>query len=85
MSTADTRRVLERVEATVASYMDWVSAQPRLARFMYKARAAVAAGPSHDELSARNKNRHRVLLRGSRKASSAARSACCRARPTWRF
>jgi AcrR family transcriptional regulator len=52
----------EAVEATVVSYMEWVSAQPRLARFMYKARAVVTAGPAHDDLAARNKARHRELL-----------------------
>ncbi len=52
----------EAVEAAVRSYLEWITAQPRLARFMYRARAAVAAGPRSDELAERNKARHRLLV-----------------------
>jgi AcrR family transcriptional regulator len=52
----------EVVEASVRGYLEWVSAQPRLARFMFRARAAVAAGPSADALASRNKARYRVLF-----------------------
>ena len=52
----------EAVEAAVRGYLEWITAQPRLARFMYRARAAVAAGPRGDELVARNKTRHKVLV-----------------------
>ena len=43
------------VEACVRTYLEWVSEQPRLARFMYRARAAVAAGPFGDTLVERNR------------------------------
>ncbi len=50
------------VEAAVRGYLEWITAQPRLARFMYRARAAVAAGPRGDELAERNKTRHKLLV-----------------------
>jgi AcrR family transcriptional regulator len=52
----------EVVEATVRGYLEWVSAQPRLARFVYQARSKVAAGPSGEALARRNKARFRVLF-----------------------
>ena len=45
----------EAVEACVRTYLEWVSDQPRLARFMYRARATVAAGPFSDALHERNR------------------------------
>jgi AcrR family transcriptional regulator len=51
------------VEASVRSYLEWVTAQPRLARFVYRARAAVAAGPHAQALAERNKRRHQQLRR----------------------
>jgi AcrR family transcriptional regulator len=51
----------EAVEACVGSYLEWVSEQPRLARFMYRARAAVAAGPHGEALRARNRAKHQAM------------------------
>jgi len=70
---AGVRTAREAVEAVVTTYLDWVSEQPRLARFMYRARAAVAAGPFGDELLARNRAKHLAvrqwLLRGIEEGS----------------
>jgi len=51
----------EAVEACVGSYLDWVSEQPRLARFVYRARAAVAAGPHAEALRQRNRGKHQAM------------------------
>jgi AcrR family transcriptional regulator len=50
------------IEASVRAYLEWVAAQPRLARFLYMARSSVAAGPSAEALARRNKERYRVLF-----------------------
>jgi len=52
----------EAVEAMVQTYLEWVTQQPELARFMFQARAAVADGPFGAELIQRNKERFRGLL-----------------------
>ena len=61
----------EAVEATVRSYIDWITAQPRLARFMYRARASVAAGAWREQLDERNKTRHGLLVTWLRKGVEA--------------
>ena len=50
------------VEASVRSYLEWVAAQPRLARYVYMARSTVASGPAAEDLARRNKARYRVLF-----------------------
>lgn len=52
----------EAAEAMVKGYLKWVELQPQLARFMYQARHAVAAGPRKDELRDRNRQRFGSLL-----------------------
>lgn len=52
--------VREALEAEIGGYLDWVTAQPRLARFLYRARAAVSGGPHGEALVERNKLRHRL-------------------------
>jgi AcrR family transcriptional regulator len=47
--------IKSRIEAMVCSYMQWVSRQPALARFMFQARSYVSKGPQGDELARRNK------------------------------
>src|SRR4051812_42511020 len=58
---AAARSAREAVEASVRAYLEWVSAQPRFARFVYRARAAVASGPHATALAERNRTRHREL------------------------
>lgn len=53
----------EGVSALVYSYVDWVTAEPELARFQFQARAAVAKGPQGEELTARNRARNRQILK----------------------
>lgn len=60
MESASTPR--EAVEALVRTYVSWVEQQPQLARFMFRARHAVAAGPRRDDLRERNKRRYGALL-----------------------
>lgn len=43
------------LKALVLSYVDWVTAHPDLARFLYQARGYVAKGPHADELARRNR------------------------------
>lgn len=50
------------VAALVLSYVDWVVAQPELARFLFQARASVAKGPHAPELAQRNRARHKGVL-----------------------
>jgi AcrR family transcriptional regulator len=52
----------EIIEAIVRGYVEWVAAQPRLARFLYMARSTVAAGPAGEDLARRNKARYRALF-----------------------
>jgi AcrR family transcriptional regulator len=52
----------EGVHAMVLSYIDWVVAEPELARFMYQARSFVAKGPHAQALADRNRTRNRNVL-----------------------
>lgn len=52
----------EGVAALVYSYVDWVSAQPELARFMFQARSAVSKGPYAAELQQRNRQRAKLIM-----------------------
>lgn len=52
----------EGVVALVHAYVDWVTAQPELARFMFQARASVAKGPHGQELRQRNRLRGKALV-----------------------
>lgn len=51
------------IEALVTRYMDWVTNEPELARFMFLARASVAAGPYREELTQRNREQYGVIHR----------------------
>lgn len=59
---AEARSTQGAIEALVHSFMDWVTQQPELARFMVQARAGVAEGPYQDGLAQRNKQRYGQLL-----------------------
>jgi AcrR family transcriptional regulator len=52
----------EGVAALVYSYVDWVTAQPELARFMFQARSAVSKGPHAKELQQRNRERAKLVM-----------------------
>ncbi|RTL26218.1 MAG: TetR/AcrR family transcriptional regulator [Burkholderiales bacterium] len=52
----------EGVAAMVYSYVDWVSAQPELARFMFQARSSVSKGPHAAELQQRNRQRAKLVM-----------------------
>jgi AcrR family transcriptional regulator len=60
LAQAQTSR--EGVSALVHSYVDWVTAQPELARFLFQARSAVSKGPHGQELQQRNRERGRRLI-----------------------
>jgi len=60
LAGAETAR--DGVAAMVHSYVDWVAAQPELARFQFQARSAVAKGPQGEELAQRNRQRNRLLM-----------------------
>ncbi|HXA46267.1 MAG TPA: TetR/AcrR family transcriptional regulator [Burkholderiaceae bacterium] len=60
MASAATPR--ESVEALVRTYLEWVTQQPQLARFLFRARQGVAFGPYKEELAKRNKQRYEALL-----------------------
>lgn len=51
------------IKAWIKAYIEWVVANPRLARFMYHSRRAIAAGTSKDQLKGRNDQRYSALLR----------------------
>lgn len=50
------------VHAMVFSYVDWVTAEPELARFQFQARSFVAKGPNAQDLAERNKVRNKAIL-----------------------
>ena len=50
------------VHAMVFSYLDWVTAEPELARFLFQARPFVAKGPHSSVLAERNRARNQTLL-----------------------
>lgn len=52
----------EGVAALVYSYVDWVTAQPELARFLFQARSAVSKGPHAPELQQRNRQRVKLIV-----------------------
>lgn len=52
----------EGVAALVYSYVDWVVAQPELARYVFQARSAVAKGPHGPELLQRNRVLGKALM-----------------------
>ncbi len=52
----------EGVAALVHSYVDWVTAQPELARFLFQARSAVSKGPHAAELQQRNRARAKLVM-----------------------
>jgi len=58
---ANTLTAREVVEGIVRAYLTWVTTQPRFARFLYMARASVAAGPAAAALADRNRMRFRAL------------------------
>lgn len=60
LAKAQTMR--EGVAALVYSYVDWITAQPELARFMFQARSAVSKGPHGAELQQRNRQRARLVM-----------------------
>ncbi len=55
-------RPRQAVDALVQTYLEWVERQPKLARFMLRARHAVAGGPQSETLAERNKERYGELL-----------------------
>lgn len=50
-----------KVAALVQRYVDWVTAEPELARFLFQARPAVNQGPQAAELADRNRQRNRQV------------------------
>jgi AcrR family transcriptional regulator len=52
----------EAIEALVCTYLEWVTQQPKLARFLSQTRHSVATGPLKNELAERNKQRFGALL-----------------------
>ena len=52
----------EGVHAMVFSYVDWVAAEPDLARFQFQARSFVAKGPHAPTLAERNKTRNKTIM-----------------------
>ncbi|WP_397453019.1 TetR/AcrR family transcriptional regulator [Pseudomonas sp. NA-150] len=60
LATAQTAQ--QWVAALVYSYVDWVTAQPELARFQFQARSAVSKGPQAEALAQRNRQRNRQTL-----------------------
>lgn len=46
------------VVSMVRTYLEWVTQQPRLAKFMFMARASVATGAYQEELKERNQQRY---------------------------
>lgn len=47
--------VKEAIQAIIHTYSHWVTEQPELARFMFRARALVSSGPHGEQLETRNK------------------------------
>lgn len=50
------------VAALVFGYVDWVTAQPDLARYLFQARSAVAKGPHGKDLQQRNRVRNKAVM-----------------------
>jgi AcrR family transcriptional regulator len=53
----------ESVEALIRTYLEWVTQEPQLARFLFRARQLVASGPYKEELAKRNKQRRETLFK----------------------
>jgi AcrR family transcriptional regulator len=51
----------EGIQALVFSYLDWVTAEPELARFQFQARSVLGKSEHAAELASRNKERNKVL------------------------
>lgn len=51
----------EAVSSIVSSYVNWVTAHPEWARFLFQAHSVVAKGPFHQELKDRNAENYRDL------------------------
>jgi AcrR family transcriptional regulator len=65
------------VHAVVFSYLDWVTAEPELARFLFQAGPFVAKGPHAQMLVERNRSRNQAILaRFSAFEENAALSRC---------
>jgi AcrR family transcriptional regulator len=60
METATGAR--DAIHALVQTYLEWVSEQPQLAKFLFHARTYVAGGPFAEDLAERNKKRYGRLL-----------------------
>lgn len=50
------------IKTMVSCYLEWVTSQPELARFLLQARTYVAQGPHADQLAERNKGRFNPLI-----------------------
>jgi AcrR family transcriptional regulator len=59
----DTQNLQDAIKAWVTAYIEWVVSNPRLARFMYQSRRAVAKGTSRDQLKGRNEQRYSALMK----------------------
>lgn len=59
---AQAQSLKEGVAALVYSYVDWVVAQPELARYVFQARSAVAKGPHGPDLQQRNRLLGKALM-----------------------
>lgn len=51
----------QAIAALITTYIAWVTEQPKLARFMFQARALVASSSFKNEMDARNKQRYGSL------------------------
>ena len=71
------RNLEEGVHAMVLSYVEWVVAEPELARFMYQARSFVAKGPHAQTLVDRNRTRNRHVLNWFSQRDDGSRLSRC--------
>lgn len=65
------------VHAMVFSYLDWVTAEPDLARLLFQARSFVAKGPHAQVLVERNRARNQALLAWFSQVEDGARLTKC--------
>lgn len=71
LAAAQTLRDL--IDALVHGYLEWVTQNPREARFLYAVRSEVAAGPQAERLARKNKQRFarlQILLRAGVEAGT---------------
>ncbi len=59
---AQTQSAEEAIKILVYTYVDWVTANPQLARYLQQARGYVLNGPHADSLKTRNSERFELLL-----------------------